>query len=43
MVAAVPGLDGHISPTYPSWNLSIPDAKRIDAWLEPKADDVSPA
>jgi YVTN family beta-propeller protein len=34
VVAAVPGLEGHISPTYPSWNLSIPDAKRIDAWLE---------
>jgi YVTN family beta-propeller protein len=34
VVASVPGLEGHISPTYPSWNLSIPDAKRIDAWLE---------
>jgi YVTN family beta-propeller protein len=34
VIAAVPGLEGHISPTYPSWNLSIPDAKRIDAWLE---------
>ncbi|HYX22301.1 MAG TPA: bifunctional YncE family protein/alkaline phosphatase family protein [Thermoanaerobaculia bacterium] len=31
--ASVPGLVGHMSPTYPSWNLSIPDAKRIDAWL----------
>jgi YVTN family beta-propeller protein len=30
---SVPGLVGHMSPTYPSWNLSIPDAKRIDAWL----------
>ena len=34
VVASVPGLEGHISPTYPSWNLSIPDAKRVDAWLE---------
>jgi hypothetical protein len=31
--ASVPGLVGHMSPTYPSWNLSIPDARRIDAWL----------
>jgi hypothetical protein len=34
VVASVPGLAGHISPTYPPWNLSIPDGKRIDAWLE---------
>lgn len=34
VVASVPGLEGHMSPTYPSWNLSIPDGKRIDAWLE---------
>jgi len=30
---SVPGLVGHMSPTYPSWNLKIPDARRIDAWL----------
>ncbi len=34
VVASVPGLAGHMSPTYPPWNLSIPDGKRIDAWLE---------
>jgi YVTN family beta-propeller protein len=34
VLASVPGLEGHMSPHYPSWNLSIPDAKRIDAWLE---------
>jgi len=34
VLASVPGLEGHMSPLYPSWNLSIPDAKRIDAWLE---------
>ena len=34
VVASVPGLEGHVSPKYPPWNLSIPDGKRIDAWLE---------
>ena len=32
--ASVPGLEGHISPTYPAWNLALPDGQRIDAWLE---------
>ncbi len=32
--ASVPGLEGHISPTYAAWNLALPDGKRIDAWLE---------
>jgi YVTN family beta-propeller protein len=27
-------LQGHFSPTFPSWDLNIPDNKRIDAWLE---------
>ncbi|HZS08996.1 MAG TPA: beta-propeller fold lactonase family protein [Blastocatellia bacterium] len=27
-------LQGHFSPTYPSWDLTVPDNKRVDAWLE---------
>lgn len=27
-------LEGHFSPTFPPWDLNIPDNKRIDAWLE---------
>lgn len=27
-------LEGHFSPTFPSWDLNIPDNVRIDAWLE---------
>src|SRR5215468_1486182 len=27
-------LEGHFSPTYPAWDLNVPDNKRIDAWLE---------
>jgi YVTN family beta-propeller protein len=27
-------LIGHFSPTFPAWDLNIPDNKRIDAWLE---------
>jgi YVTN family beta-propeller protein len=34
VLANVPGLEGHMSPHYPSWNLAIPDGQRIDAWLE---------
>ncbi len=34
MVAAVPGLEGRVSPTYPAWDLSIPDARRADAWVQ---------
>ena len=30
--ATVPGLKGLVSPTYPPWDLSIPDNQRIDAW-----------
>jgi YVTN family beta-propeller protein len=33
-LASVPGLEGHISPTYAAWNLALPDGRRIDAWLE---------
>ncbi len=25
-------LQGHFSPTFPSWDLNIPDVKRIEAW-----------
>ncbi len=31
---SVPGLTGRVSPTYPPYDLSIPDARRVDAWLE---------
>jgi hypothetical protein len=30
----VPGLEGRISPYYPPFDLSIPDGKRVDAWLD---------
>jgi len=33
-VARVPGLVGHIHPTYPPWDLLIPDNRRVDVWLE---------
>ena len=32
--ASVPGLDGKIAPRYPPFDLSIPDNRRIDLWLE---------
>ncbi|MBK5257924.1 MAG: bifunctional YncE family protein/alkaline phosphatase family protein [Vicinamibacteria bacterium] len=31
---SVPGLKDHVHPTYPPYNLSIPDNRRIDVWLE---------
>jgi hypothetical protein len=33
VVATVPGLNGHVSPTYPPYNLAIPDQRRADVWL----------
>jgi YVTN family beta-propeller protein len=27
-------LEGHFSPTFPSWDLTIPDNVRLDAWLK---------
>jgi YVTN family beta-propeller protein len=30
--ARVPGLEGHVAPNYPPWDLSIPDNQRIAAW-----------
>jgi DNA-binding beta-propeller fold protein YncE len=32
--AMVPGLEGRIHPTYPPYDLRIPDNKRVDVWLE---------
>ena len=34
VLASVPGLDGHVNPKYPPFNLSIPDARRVDIWEE---------
>jgi len=36
--ATVPGLEGRVSPTYPPWDLSIPDNQRVDAWKKELAD-----
>ncbi len=33
-LGSVPGLRGHVCPDYPPYDLSIPDNKRVDAWLE---------
>ncbi len=30
----VPGLVGKINPDYPGWDLSIPDNRRVDVWLQ---------
>ena len=32
--AAVPGLEGRFHPTYPPYDLKIPDNRRVDIWLE---------
>jgi len=32
--AAVPGLEGLVHPDYPPYDLSIPDQRRVDVWLE---------
>ena len=32
--ATVPGLEGLVHPSYPPYDLNIPDAQRIDVWLE---------
>ena len=34
MKATVPGLEGHVHPTYPAFDLAIPDNARVDVWLE---------
>ncbi len=33
-VPAVPGLEGHIHPDYPPFDLSIPDSRRVEIWLK---------
>ena len=47
MKATVPGLEGRVAPSYASWDLHIPDGKRIDAWLDEfhkfEADGTLPA
>lgn len=30
----MPGLEGLVHPTYPPWDLSVPDNRRVDVWLE---------
>jgi len=32
--ASVPGLTGLVHPTYPPYDLTIPDNRRVDVWLE---------
>jgi DNA-binding beta-propeller fold protein YncE len=32
--ASVPGLEGRIAPYYPPFDLSIPDERRVEAWLK---------
>ena len=34
VTATVPGLKGLVHPNYPPYDLSIPDNKRVDIWLE---------
>jgi hypothetical protein len=34
MKATVPGLAGRVHPTFPTFNLAIPDNRRVDIWLE---------
>ena len=34
VVATVPGLKGRVHPNYPPYDLTIPDNKRVDIWLE---------
>jgi len=32
VATSVPGLEGRVSPTYPAWDLNIPDERRADIW-----------
>jgi YVTN family beta-propeller protein len=34
VVASVPGLDGHFNPKFPSFDLTIPDMRRIEIWAD---------
>jgi DNA-binding beta-propeller fold protein YncE len=38
VIASVPGLEGRIHPTYPPWELAIPDNARVDVWRREFAD-----
>ena len=38
-IASVPGLAGHINPSYPSWELAVPDGRRVDVWLKDFLDE----
>jgi YVTN family beta-propeller protein len=40
-VASVPGLVGHISESYPPWDLLIPDNRRLDVWEREFRTDVA--
>jgi YVTN family beta-propeller protein len=32
--ASVPGLEGLVHPSYPPWDLTVPDNRRVDVWLQ---------
>jgi YVTN family beta-propeller protein len=34
VTASVPGLEGLVHPSYPPWDMMVPDNRRIDVWLE---------
>src|SRR5438067_495947 len=33
-VESVPGLQGAVAPAYAGWDLEVPDARRVDAWVQ---------
>src|SRR5262249_39074377 len=40
-IPSVPGLVGHINPSYAPWELAVPDGKRVDVWLNEFTDEDS--
>jgi YVTN family beta-propeller protein len=34
MVASVPGLDGHVHPTFPPFDMNIPDVQRVEVFAQ---------
>jgi YVTN family beta-propeller protein len=34
VTATVPGLEGRVHPSYPPFDMTIPDNRRVDIWLE---------
>jgi len=34
VIASVPGLDGHVNPKYPPFDLTIPDEERVKIWAD---------